>query len=203
MNIRNNNEKENIIVTGSAGFIGYHLSKSLLEDGFNVIGIDSLNNYYDLSLKNKRNDLLKSFNNYNFYELHLEDYGRLTNIFEKYSPKYVFHLAAQAGVRYSIENPREYLSSNIIGTYNLLEISSVIKPDHFLLASTSSVYGSNKVLPFNESQKTDEQMSFYAASKKSCEIMAHSFSHINKLPYNSISFLYSLWSLGKTRYGTF
>ena len=125
MNIRNNNEKENIIVTGSAGFIGYHLSKSLLEDGFNVIGIDSLNNYYDLSLKNKRNDLLKSFNNYN-YELHLEDYGRLTNIFEKYSPKYIFHLAAQAGVRYSIENPREYLSSNIIGTYNLLEISSLL-----------------------------------------------------------------------------
>ena len=187
--------KENILITGSAGFVGFHLSKYFLEKKFNVIGIDSLNNYYDLNLKIKRNKILKAFENYTFFKANLNNLDTISKIFKQKKPDYIFHLAAQAGVRYSLENPRDYLDSNIIGTYNLLEITQEIRPKHFLLASTSSVYGSNKKLPFNETQKTDEQMSFYAASKKSCEIMAHSFSHINKLPITAFRFftVYGPW----------
>ena len=186
---------KNVLVTGSAGFVGFHLSLELIKTGCNLIGIDSLNSYYDLNLKLNINNILKKYSNYKFYKINLEDFQSLKKIFKKYNPDYIFHLAAQAGVRNSIENPREYLNSNINGTYNLLEVIRDQKIEHFLFASTSSVYGSNKKLPFNEQDKTDEQMSFYASSKKSCEVMLHSFSHIHKIPITVFRFftVYGPW----------
>jgi len=180
--------KKTIFVTGSAGFIGFHLSKLLIDEGNIVIGIDSITNYYDVELKLSRLRILKE--NKNFFEVKLDitNFELLEKIFKKYNPQFVIHLAAQAGVRYSIENPRSYLDSNIIGTFNILELIKQFNISHTLIASTSSVYGSNSDMPFEESQKTETQMSFYAATKKSCEIMSHSFSHLHNLPITNFRF---------------
>ena len=187
--------KEKIIVTGSAGFIGFHLCKLLLNKGYEVIGLDSLTDYYDINLKSERLNILSNLGNFKDIRLDITKFDLLEKIFIDICPKYVFHLAAQAGVRYSIENPKTYLESNIIGTFNILEMIKKYPPKHTLIASTSSVYGSNKNMPFTEDQKTDTQISFYAATKKSCEILSHSYSHIHQIPITNFRFftVYGPW----------
>jgi len=187
--------KEFYLVTGSAGFIGFHLSKKLLSRGFKVIGIDALTNYYDKKLKLKRNSLLKNYDNYIFYETNLENKSELKKIFLKHTIKNVIHLAAQAGVRYSLENPEEYVSTNICGSFNLLEIVKELDVEHLLLASTSSIYGANTELPFREVHKTDHQISTYAATKKAMEILSHSYSYLYKIPTTVFRFftVYGPW----------
>jgi UDP-glucuronate 4-epimerase len=184
-----------ILVTGSSGFIGFHLSKKLLESGHNVHGFDSMNNYYDVRLKKARYNILKKYKNFSFTKNKLENKKVLENVFKKFKPKIVIHLAAQAGVRYSIEKPRVYLDSNITGTYNIIEISKKINVEHLIMASSSSVYGANKKIPFKEVDKTETQLSIYAATKKSNESMAHSYSNIWKIPITMLRFftVYGPW----------
>ncbi len=184
-----------ILVTGSAGFIGFHLSKLLLDEGNLVIGVDSISDYYDVKIKLSRLRILLQNKNFTEVKLDISNYKPLEEIFEQYRPEIVVHLAAQAGVRYSIENPRVYMDSNIIGTFNILELVKKYNVSHTLIASTSSVYGSNTEMPFEEIQKTETQMSFYAATKKSCEIMSHSYSHIHNLPITNFRFftVYGPW----------
>ena len=171
------------------------MTKKLLSDGFKVIGVDALTNYYDKNLKLARNNILKKHNNYIFYEENLENKIEIKNIFQQHEIKVIIHLAAQAGVRYSIENPEEYMSTNIIGSFNLLQIVKDFKIDHLLLASTSSIYGANTELPFKEMQKTDHQISTYAATKKAMEIISHSYSHIYQVPTTIFRFftVYGPW----------
>jgi UDP-glucuronate 4-epimerase len=177
-----------IFITGTAGFIGFHLAKRLLDDGHTVHGYDGMTQYYDLSLKHSRRDILKAYPDYVHTEAMLEDMPALTAAAEACQPEIVIHLAAQAGVRYSIENPRAYVDSNLVGSFNVLEIARMFKPRHLMLASTSSVYGANAKIPFEESDKTDEPMTLYAATKKSMEVMAHSYSHLWKLPTTAFRF---------------
>ncbi|WP_443749125.1 NAD-dependent epimerase/dehydratase family protein [Asticcacaulis solisilvae] len=177
-----------IFITGTAGFIGFHLAKRLLDDGHTVHGYDGMTQYYDLSLKHSRRDILKAYPEYTHTEAMLEDMPALTAAAEACQPEIVIHLAAQAGVRYSIENPRAYVDSNLVGSFNVLEIARLFKPRHLMLASTSSVYGANAKIPFEESDKTDEPMTLYAATKKSMEVMAHSYSHLWKLPTTAFRF---------------
>ena len=184
-----------IFVTGSAGFIGFHLSKLLLENNLSVLGYDGFTDYYDVSLKHARNaELQKSANFYPVVGM-LEDFESLFMAMDEFKPDIVVHLAAQAGVRHSILKPRTYLEANILGTFNVLEASRNVGVGHLLIASTSSVYGSNTELPFLEIEKADFQMSFYAATKKSCEAMGHSFSHIYQLPITMFRFftVYGPW----------
>ena len=171
-----------IIVTGSSGFIGFHVSKKLLESGKKVHGVDSMNNYYDVNLKKARLSILKKYKNFSFSKAKIENKKNLDKAFKKFKPVVVIHLAAQAGVRYSIEKPRVYLDSNITGTYNIIEISKKLNVKHLIMASSSSVYGANKKIPFKEIDKTETQMSIYAATKKSNECMAHAYSNIWKVP---------------------
>ena len=183
------------LVTGAAGFIGFHTSKKLLENGWKVIGLDSMSDYYDVSLKERRESIL--LQNESYYSVHkkIETKNVLMEIFKNERPNVVIHLAAQAGVRYSIENPRSYLESNIIGTFELLEAARAYPPEHVLMASTSSAYGSNVKMPHRETDKADSQMSFYAATKKSTENMAHSYSHLFRLPITMFRFftVYGPW----------
>lgn len=190
-----NKNKKTVVITGSAGFIGFHLSKKLLNNNWRVIGIDSMSNYYDVNLKIKRENILLENNNFVPIHSNIEKPNFLLSVFEKEKPDVVIHLAAQAGVRYSIDNPRVYLETNINGTFELLEACRSYPPKHILIASTSSVYGFSENLPFEEIQKADFQMSFYAASKKSTENMAHSYSHIHKLPITIFRFftVYGPW----------
>ena len=183
------------LVTGSAGFIGFHVSKSLLDDGWRVIGIDCLSDYYDVSLKEAREKILLQSVNYRSVHSKIETPNILTNLFKEERPEIVVHLAAQAGVRYSIENPRAYLESNVNGTFELLEAARAYPPRHMLLASTSSAYGANLEMPYKETMKTDHQMSFYAATKKSNENMAHSYAHLFNLPITMFRFftVYGPW----------
>ena len=176
------------LITGSAGFIGYHLSKYLLARDWQIIGIDNLNNYYDTNLKIERNKLLSVYHNYNFFKFSIEDSDQLKNIFHEYKPNLIIHLAAQAGVRHSIKDPRSYLDTNITGTFNILQLSSELKIDHFLFASTSSVYGFNKKVEMKEKDNTNFPASFYSATKKSNEVMLHSFSHLFKIPTTILRF---------------
>ena len=192
--IDNSNQKV-ALVTGSAGFIGFHISKLLLEDGWRVIGLDCLSDYYDISLKKNREAILLKKDEYISVHEKVETPGVLKKIFKEEMPQIVIHLAAQAGVRYSIENPRAYLESNIVGTFELLEAAKETPPQHLLIASTSSAYGANSKMPHREKDKTDHQMSFYAASKKSTEIMAHSYSHIFGLPTTIFRFFTVTWAL--------
>ena len=184
-----------IIITGSSGFIGFHLCRKLLENGIKVHGIDSMNNYYDVNLKKARLKILKKYKNFSFTKIKLENQTKLNQTFFKFRPKIVVHLAAQAGVRYSIKKPRVYLDSNITGTYNIIEISKKTKVKHLVMASSSSVYGANKKIPFKEVDKTDTQLSIYAATKKSNESMAHSYSNIWKIPITMLRFftVYGPW----------
>lgn len=183
-----------VLVTGSAGFIGYHLCKALLAQGNQVIGLDAMTDYYDVSLKEKRHAMLAA-ECFTPVLGQVETPGLLMQLFENHRPDYVVHLAAQAGVRYSIENPRSYLDSNICGTFELLEAARAYPPRHMLLASTSSAFGANTEMPYKETQKADHQMSFYAATKKSTENMAHSYAHLFDLPVTMFRFftVYGPW----------
>ena len=184
-----------IIVTGSSGFIGFHVSKKLLGSGNKVHGIDSMNNYYDVKLKKARLAILKKYKNFSFSKVKIENSKDLGRAFKKFKPTIVIHLAAQAGVRYSIEKPRVYMDSNIIGTYNIIEIAKRLNVKHLIMASSSSVYGANKKIPFKELDKTETQMSIYAATKKSNESMAHAYSNIWKIPITMVRFftVYGPW----------
>lgn len=181
--------KKKILITGCAGFIGFHLSKTLCEYSYDVVGIDNMNSYYDLNLKNARlNILKKSFKkNFKFYKADLLD-KKLKNIFKIHNFSIVINFAAQAGVRYSVSNPDSYLKSNINGFYNILKISNKFKVKHFIFASSSSVYGENNEFPYYEVSNSDKPLSFYAATKKSNEIIAHSFSSIYNLPTTGLRF---------------
>jgi UDP-glucuronate 4-epimerase len=189
------NNKKTALVTGAAGFIGFHISKKLLDEGYRVIGLDCMSNYYDVALKHSRESIL--LKNAAYLSIHekIEKKNVLNQIFAEEKPDVVIHLAAQAGVRYSIESPREYLESNIVGTFELLEAARAYPPSHMLLASTSSAYGSNTEMPYKEVVKADHQMSFYAATKKSTENMAHSYSHLFDIPITVFRFftVYGPW----------
>ncbi|MCB1328387.1 MAG: GDP-mannose 4,6-dehydratase [Maritimibacter sp.] len=183
------------LVTGSAGFIGYHVCSRLLEDGYEVFGIDALSEYYDLALKKQREERLRLNENFRVLHVPIETPGLLTEVFDAERPDVVIHLAAQAGVRYSIDNPRLYLESNIAGTFELLEAARAHPVGHLLLASTSSAYGANSEMPYVETSRSAHQMSFYAATKASCESMAHAYSHLYSLPVTMFRFftVYGPW----------
>ena len=177
-----------IFITGSSGFIGFHLARKLLNKGFEVHGVDSMNNYYDVNLKKARLKILIKHKNFKFTKQLIENEKKLANCIEKFKPDIIIHLAAQAGVRFSIDSPKTYLTSNILGTFNVLKIASKINLKHLIIGSSSSVYGANKKFPFKEIDKTDHQVSFYAATKKSAESMAHSFSNLWKIPITMLRF---------------
>lgn len=183
------------VVTGSAGFIGHFVSKQLLNQGWIVVGVDSLTDYYDVELKLAREKILSASPAYIVVRGDIAKEGLLKSIFLEYRPALVVHLAAQAGVRYSIENPRSYFRANLAGTFELLEAARDQAPAHILMASTSSVYGANDVLPFVETARTDHPLSTYAATKKASEDLAHSYSHIYKLPITAFRFftVYGPW----------
>lgn len=177
-----------ILITGAAGFIGFHLSKKLLEQSYEVIGIDNLNDYYDPSLKHARLEILQSYSNFSFQKIDLKDKAGVDGIFKTYKPMYVVNLAAQAGVRYSIENPYAYVDSNLIGFMNILEACRNYPVKHLVYASSSSVYGGNKIAPFSTDHNVDHPLSLYAATKKSNELMAHTYSHLYNIPTTGLRF---------------
>ncbi|MCM3356568.1 GDP-mannose 4,6-dehydratase [Psychrobacillus sp. MER TA 171] len=185
------------LVTGAAGFIGYYLSKKLLDEGCQVIGFDNINDYYDVNLKYARLEKLEPYDNFTFIKGDLADKDAVTNLFEKYSPNIVVNLAAQAGVRYSIENPDVYIQSNIIGFYNILEACRHYPVDHLVYASSSSVYGANKKVPFEETDFVDNPLSLYASTKKSNELMAHTYSHLYKIPATGLRFFTVYGPMGR------
>ena len=185
----------NILVTGAAGFIGFHVSSLLLKKNFNVYGIDNLNNYYDVNLKLSRLKILKKKKNFYFKKIDIRNYKILFNYTKKNKIDVIINLAAQAGVRYSLINPKSYLDSNIYGFLNILEISRHLRIKNLLTASTSSVYGLNKNFPLSENKASDHPIQFYAATKKSNEMMAHSYSHLFKIPITCLRFftVYGPW----------
>jgi len=184
-----------IIVTGSAGFIGSSLCIKLLERGNSVIGIDNHNDYYDPTIKEARLERLTKFSNYQHYKMDICNRKSLDEVFKNHNPKKVVNLAAQAGVRYSIENPLAYINSNIIGFANILESCSQYKIEHLVYASTSSVYGANTKMPFSEHDSANHPLSVYSASKKSNELMAHVYSYLYQLPTTGLRFftVYGPW----------
>jgi len=188
-------EQRTALISGSAGFIGYYLGQRLLTDGFRVIGVDSLSDYYDPNLKRRRQANLLQNAGFSAVNEPIEKPGLLADLFAEHRPDIVVHLAAQAGVRYSIDNPRSYLESNLVGTFELLEAARAHPPQHMLLASTSSAYGASTEMPYRETMKADHQMSFYAATKKATEAMAHSYAHLFDLPVTMFRFftVYGPW----------
>lgn len=183
------------LVTGSAGFIGYFTCKRLLEAGFRVIGLDAMTDYYDVTLKQRRHAMLLQGPNFTAVNARIEEPDMLKNLMRDEQIDVVIHLAAQAGVRYSIEDPKSYVQANLLGAYELLEAARAHKPDHLLMASTSSVYGANTKMPYKETDKVDTQMSFYAATKKANEAMAHSYAHLYDIPTTMFRFftVYGPW----------
>ncbi len=183
------------LVTGCAGFIGFHLSKKLLADGHQVVGYDGFTQYYDVRLKHARIEQLKPYNDFTVIEGMLEDVDRLRQAFELSQPDVVVHLAAQAGVRYSLENPRAYANANLIGSFNLLDLAREFRPKHLMLASTSSVYGANVKMPFTENDTVSHPLTLYAATKVAMESMAHSYAQLWKLPTTCFRFftVYGPW----------
>lgn len=185
----------NILVTGSAGFIGFNLSKRLLEEGDNVVGLDNLNDYYDVNLKKDRLSILKESDGFKFVKASLEDKEAVDKIFKENNIDIVVNLAAQAGVRYSLTNPYAYIESNIMGFTNILEACRHNGIDHLVYASSSSVYGSNVDMPFSVHDNVDHPVSLYAATKKSNELMAHTYSHLYGIPTTGLRFftVYGPW----------
>ena len=183
-----------VLVTGAAGFIGYHVCRRLAAEGYAVVGLDAMTDYYEVALKQARLAQLADID-FTFVQGAVETPGLLMGLFEEHRFDLVVHLAAQAGVRYSIDNPRAYLEGNIVGTFELLEAARAFPPRHMLLASTSSAYGANTEMPYRETMRTDHQMSFYAASKKATEAMAHSYAHLFDLPVTMFRFftVYGPW----------
>ncbi len=188
-------EFKNILITGTAGFIGFHLAKRLLANGFSVFGVDNLNDYYDVNLKKDRLKILKANLNFTFYQTDLTDLASLTGIFNSHPLDAVVNLAAQAGVRYSIQNPHAYVESNLVGFVNILECCRHHKVKHLVFASSSSVYGANTNLPFSVHDNVDHPVSLYAATKKSNELMAHTYSHLFGLSCTGLRFftVYGPW----------
>jgi len=184
-----------ILVTGVAGFIGMHSAKKLLDGGHEIIGIDNLNDYYDVTLKEDRLKTLEGYKNFKFLKLDIKDQKDVLDLFKKESPERVLHLAAQAGVRYSIQNPYVYIDSNIQGFINILEGCRAIKTEHLVFASSSSVYGGNTKVPFSEHDNVDHPVSLYAATKKANELMAHTYSHLYQIPTTGLRFftVYGPW----------
>jgi len=177
-----------VLVTGAAGFIGFHLSGKLCDLGFEIIGIDNLNDYYDVGLKEARLDLLKARSNFSFFKINLQDKNSIDQLFSVQKIDYVVNLAAQAGVRYSITNPYAYLDSNITGFLNILEACRNYPVKHLVYASSSSVYGANRKLPFSAHDNVDHPLALYAVTKKSNELMAHSYSHLYNIPTTGLRF---------------
>src|SRR6056297_270841 len=171
-----------VLITGTAGFIGFHLAKLLLADGFRVHGYDGMTDYYDVTLKQKRHAMLLQNEGFTATEGLLEDEVLLWSVAEEFTPDVIVHLAAQAGVRYSLENPRAYLDSNVIGTFNVMEAARKLDIRHLLMASTSSVYGAETQMPYAETMKADTQMTIYAATKKASEAMGHAYAHLWGVP---------------------
>jgi UDP-glucuronate 4-epimerase len=183
------------LVTGSAGFIGFHLCRRLLEAGWEVTGLDAMTPYYDVRLKERRLGMLTQHPGFTPVQALVEEPGRMLGLVEATRPEAIIHLAAQAGVRYSIEAPRSYVEANLVGTFEVLEAARAHVPQHLLIASTSSVYGANTSMPYAETDKADHQMSFYAATKKATEAMAHSYAHLYRIPTTMFRFftVYGPW----------
>ena len=194
-----------ILITGSAGFIGFHLSSLLLSKGYSVVGIDNMNSYYDVALKEDRLKLLKECDNFTFYKLDIKNGEKVSNLFERYKFTHVINLAAQAGVRYSIENPSVYMESNMTGFFNILEACRHNPVKHLIYASSSSVYGGNKKVPFSTNHNVDHPVSLYAATKKSNELMAHTYSHLYGIPTTGLRFftVYGPWGRPDMAYFSF
>lgn len=184
-----------VLITGTAGFIGFHLAQLLLKEGFEVYGLDGMTDYYDVSLKERRHALLNQNPNFTGKVGRLEDMPLLEIIAADFAPDIIVHLAGQAGVRYSLEQPRSYIESNIVGTFNVMEIARSLKVQHLLMASTSSAYGANEDMPFRETDKADHQLTIYAATKKANENMAHSYAHLWHIPTTMFRFftVYGPW----------
>lgn len=184
-----------ILVTGAAGFIGFNIARRLLGDGYKVIGLDNVNNYYDVNLKRDRLKILQDFDSFSFYENNLEDKEAVEHLFKKEDIQRVIHLAAQAGVRYSIQHPEVYIQSNIVGTFNILEACRYNAVEHLVYASTSSAYGLNTKFPFSVHDNVSHPVSFYGATKIANELMAHSYSHLYGLPTTGLRFftVYGPW----------
>ena len=184
-----------VLVTGSAGFIGFHLSQVLLQEGFAVVGFDGMTDYYDVRIKERRHQMLLQNQHFSAHIGRLEDFDALHALMMAEQPDVIVHLAAQAGVRYSLENPRAYLDANVTGTFNVMECARELGVDHLLMASTSSVYGANDEMPFDEREKCDTPLTFYAATKKANEAMAHSYAHLWNLPTTMFRFftVYGPW----------
>ncbi|MEW9671322.1 SDR family NAD(P)-dependent oxidoreductase [Ammoniphilus sp. 3BR4] len=185
------------LITGAAGFIGYFLSKKLLEQGCTVIGIDNINDYYDVNLKHARLEQLEPYERFTFIKGDISDKDMVMKTFEAYKPHVVVNLAAQAGVRYSIENPDVYIQSNVIGFFNILEACRYHPVEHLVYASSSSVYGANKKVPFEETDFVDHPVSLYASTKKSNELMAHTYSHLYKIPATGLRFFTVYGPMGR------
>ena len=184
-----------VFITGTAGFIGFHLAKLLISEGFLVCGFDGMTDYYDVNLKRRRHQMLLQNANFTAVEGMLEDQEVLDRVVDNFDPDVIVHLAAQAGVRYSLENPRAYLDANVIGTFNVMEAARRLEVQHLLMASTSSVYGANEEMPFSETEKADTQLTIYAATKKANESMAHAYAHLWNLPTTMFRFftVYGPW----------
>ena len=194
-NYKELNKNKTYFITGVAGFIGFHLAKRLLDEDCFVIGLDNLNDYYDVNLKKDRLSIIKQYNNFKFYYADLQDKQALEKIFKQNKIDIVVNLAAQAGVRYSIINPDIYIQSNIVGFLNILEMCRHNKIEHLVYASSSSVYGMNVKMPFSVHDNVDHPVSLYAATKKSSELMAHTYSHLYNLPTTGLRFftVYGPW----------
>jgi len=184
-----------VLITGTAGFIGFHLAMLMLKEGFRVVGFDGMTDYYDVRIKQRRHQMLLQNPNFSCTEGQLEDMELLHALMEREKPDVIVHLAAQAGVRYSLENPRAYMESNVMGTFNIMECARELGVDHLLMASTSSVYGANTDMPFVEHEKTETQLTLYAATKKANENMGHCYAHLWKIPTTMFRFftVYGPW----------